>query len=212
MNTYFGYKKGQSQAFDEAGQRVPVTFVHMPPTMVVGQRTMEKNGYTSWQIALGSKKNLTKPMLGLFKNLQEKISPQHIREIEITDQDTKNVGEKISVDEVFTAGDIINVSGVSVGKGFAGVVKRWGFHGSPETHGTSNRQRHAGSIGQTTTPGRVYKGKKMAGHMGSEMITVRNLRVFAVKPEENVLVIRGLVPGKPAGLLKITKVPAKAKK
>ncbi|MBI3559301.1 50S ribosomal protein L3 [Candidatus Gottesmanbacteria bacterium] len=110
-----------------------------------------------------------------------------------------------SVADAFKAGDKIKVTGISKGKGFAGVMKRHGVKGGPATHGQSNRARHPGSIGQTTTPGRVYKGKRMAGHMGHAQVTVRNLSVFAVKPEENLLLIRGLVPGNKKGLLKICK-------
>lgn len=112
---------------------------------------------------------------------------------------------KFETKDVFAAGDKVKVTGISKGKGFAGVVKRHGFAGGPKTHGQSDRQRHGGSIGQTTTPGRVYKGKRMAGHMGNTTATVKNLQVFAVKPEENLLLIRGLVPGARNSLLKISK-------
>lgn len=118
----------------------------------------------------------------------------------------KTVGEKILISDIFNAGDKIKVTGISKGKGFAGVMKRHGFKGGPATHGQSNRPRHPGSIGQTTTPGRVYKGKRMAGHMGHAQVTVKNLSVFAIKPEENLLLIKGLVPGNKKGLLKIIKI------
>jgi large subunit ribosomal protein L3 len=116
-----------------------------------------------------------------------------------------NVGDKINVADVFNSGDKVKVTGTSKGKGFAGVVKRHGFKGGPKTHGQSNRQRHPGSIGQTTTPGRVYRGKRMAGHMGNVQRTVTGLEIFAVKPEENLLLVKGLVPGNVGGLVKISK-------
>jgi len=203
MNYLYGFKKGQSQAYDSAGHRVPVTLVEMSPSMVVGKKTTEKNGYDAFQIALGTKKNLIKPITGLLKNLSEKISPRFIREVKIENL-AKETGEKIVASEVFAKGDSVNVAGISVGKGFAGVVKRHGFHGMPKTHGTSDRWRHPGSIGQTTTPGRVYKNKRMAGHMGSEMVTIRNLEIFEINTDNTVL-IKGLVPGKVGTLLKITK-------
>lgn len=128
-----------------------------------------------------------------------------IREVKLDQLDKFAKLDKININDVFSAGDKIKVTGISKGKGFAGVMKRHGFKGGPKTHGQSNRARHPGSIGQTTTPGRVYKGKRMAGHMGSAQVTVKNLSVFAVKPEENLLLIQGLVPGNKKGLLKICK-------
>lgn len=210
MNTIYGFKLGQSQDYDSAGRRVPVTLVRVKPNVIIGRKTMEKDGYFAWQVALGTKKHITKPLSGILKNLQEKISPKYVREIKITEEDSKKEtpyeGVSLSAADIFNAGDKIDVSGVSKGKGFAGVMKRHGFHGGPKTHGQSNRARHPGSIGQTTTPGRVYRGKRMAGHMGVENVTLKNLEVFAVKPEENLLLIKGLVPGGKNGLLKITKV------
>lgn len=119
--------------------------------------------------------------------------------------ETLNIGNTIKVSDILVLGDKVKVTGISKGKGFAGVVKRHGFKGGPKTHGQSNRQRHPGSIGQTTTPGRVYKGKRMAGHMGNVQRTVSGLRIFAIKPEENLLLIKGLVPGAKGGLIKIVK-------
>lgn len=207
MNTFYGFKQKQTQDFDAKGMRVPLTWIKVEPVSVVGLKTAEKNQYNAVQIALGYKKHSNKPTQGLLKNLPEKISPRFIKEITLAENETKNVGEKINPSDIFNPGDKVNVSGISLGKGFAGVMKRHGFHGGPKTHGQSNRARHAGSIGQTTTPGRVYKGKRMAGHMGVEKVTVRNLEVFAVKPEENLLLIKGLVPGFRGGMLKIIKIP-----
>lgn len=205
MDTYYGFKTGQSQDYDAKGMRVPLTWVKVEPAVVVGSRTQEKNHYSALQVTIGTKKHPNKPTQGLLKNLQDKISPRFIREIKLDDNETKNIGDKVQVSDVFAAGDKINVTGITKGKGFAGVMKRHGFHGGPKTHGQSNRARHAGSLGQTTTPGRVYRGKKMAGHMGVSQVTIRNLEVFAVKPEESLLLVKGLVPGNKGGLIKITK-------
>ncbi len=171
--------------------------VRVSPMTVVGDK----------KIAFGHKKSLNKPLSGLLKNLSEKISPKYFRTLDTE----KPVGEKIQIADVFVVGDKVKVTGTTKGKGFQGVVRRHGFKGGPKTHGQSDRQRHPGSIGQTTTPGRVYKGKKMAGHMGNDTATVKNLQIFAVKPEENLLLIRGLVPGANSGLLKLVKLDKLAK-
>lgn len=206
MNSIYGFKQGQSQDHDSKGIRVPLTWVKIEPATILTTKTIEKNKYSAIQIALGHKKNTNKSVSGTFKNLTEKISPLFIRELRLSENETKNVGEKLQAGDVLNAGDKVNVTGISKGKGFAGVMKRHGFHGGPKTHGQSNRPRHAGSIGATTTPGRVFKGKKMAGHMGVDQKTIRNLEVFKVVPEENLVLIRGLVPGNKGGLIKITKV------
>lgn len=176
MSTFYGFKLGSSQDFDADGRRQPITMVKVEPL------TVAKNS----QVAFGHK---------------NKKTPNYLKSY----QTEKNVGEKITISDVFVAGDKVKVTGTSKGKGFQGVVRRHGFHGGPKTHGQSDRQRHPGSIGQTTTPGRVYKGKRMAGHMGRDTVSVKNLEVFAVKPEENLLLIRGLVPGAQNALLKISK-------
>ncbi|MBI4100069.1 50S ribosomal protein L3 [Candidatus Microgenomates bacterium] len=176
MSTFYGFKMGSTQDYDQAGKRWPITMVKVEPM------TVAKNS----QIAFGHKNKKTPNFLKSY-------------------QTDKTVGEKIIISDVFNSGDKIKVTGISKGKGFQGVVRRHGFHGGPKTHGQSDRQRHPGSIGQTTTPGRVYKGKRMAGHMGAGTVTVKNLEVFAIKPEENLLYIRGLVPGGKNGLLKLVK-------
>lgn len=210
MDTFYGFKQSQSQDYTPEGRRVPVTWVKVEPMTVISVK----------QVAFGHKKHLNKPLSGLYKNLpfdsaqgkSEKNSPRYIREIEMDkieaqegQEPKSSVGTKINVADVFNPGDKVKVTGTSKGKGFQGVVRRHGFKGGPKTHGQSNRQRHPGSIGQTTTPGRVYKGKRMAGHMGNVQISVRNLPIFIIKPEENLLGIQGLVPGAKNSLLKITK-------
>lgn len=203
MDTFYGFKLGQGQDYDGKGKRVPVTQIRVNPGVVVGVKTMEKDGYNALRIALGFKKHLNKPLLGLLKNVTEKISPQYIRELKAEALPENQT--VVNVNDVFTVGDKVKVSGISKGKGFAGVVKRHGFHGGPKTHGQSDRQRHPGSIGSTTTPGRVLKGKRMGGHMGHTQSTVKNLSVFSISPEENLLVIRGLIPGPKGTLVKVSK-------
>lgn len=205
MNLFYGIKGDQSQGYDAKGNRVPLTWVKVEPMTVIGTKTQENDDYSALKVTFGSKKNLKKPLQGLLKNLTEKISPRFFKEVKITSEETKNPGDKISISDVFAEGDTIKVSGISKGKGFAGVVKRHGFKGGPMTHGTSTKQRHPGSIGQTTTPGRVYKGKRMGGHMGNEKVTVKNLKVFSIKPEENLVAIVGLIPGSVGSLVTITK-------
>ncbi len=205
MNTFYGIKGDQSQGFDARGNRVPLTWVKVEPMTVIGIKTQQKDNYSALKVTLGSKKNLTKPLQGLLKNLTDKISPQFFREVKINEEEAKNPGDKINVADIFSEGDKVKVRGTSKGKGFAGVVKRHGFKGGPMTHGQSTKQRHGGSIGQTTTPGRVYRGKRMAGHMGNVAVTVKNLKVFSVKSEENLLAITGLIPGSVGSLVTITK-------
>ena len=176
MDTFYGFKLGSSQDYDQAGKRWPITMIKVEPMAVAANS----------QVAFGHKNKKTPNYLKSYKT-------------------EKKVGEKINIADFFNSGDQIKVSGISIGKGFQGVVRRYKFAGGPKTHGQSDRQRHPGSIGQTTTPGRVYKGKKMAGHMGHVQVTIKNLQVFAVKPEENLLLIRGLVPGSKNSIIKISK-------
>lgn len=175
MDVFYGFKTGQSQDYDAAGKRWPITVVKIEPMTVATNST----------VSFGHR-NKKSPF---FKSYQTE----------------KAVGEKITFSDFFVVGDKIKVTGVSKGKGFAGVVARHGFAGGPKTHGQSDRQRHPGAIGSGTTPGRVYKGKRMAGHMGNVQVTVKNLQIFAINPSENLLYIRGLVPGANNGLLKISK-------
>ncbi len=192
MDQIFGFKLKQDQSYTPEGVRIPVTYIKVDPNVVIGKN----------QVAIGHKKNISKPWAGMLANLTEKITPRFIKKLETE----KNVGEKVQISDVFSLGDTLKVTGISKGKGFAGGVKRHGFKGGPKTHGQSDRQRAPCSISQTTTTGRVYKGKRMAGHMGDDQVTVRNLKVVEIKSEENVLVVKGLVPGYKNGLLKMTKI------
>lgn len=182
-----GIKKEQSQAFDQDGKRIAVTVVAAGPCWVTSMSDR------SIQLGFGAGRN---------KN------PRFLRSVRIGDVSTLgdvSLGKQITVGEVFAAGDSIRVTGLSKGKGFAGAVKRHGFAGGPKTHGQSDRHRAPGAIGSGTTPGRVYRGKRMAGRMGGEKVTVRGLHVFAINPESNTLTVKGLVPGGRRGLLIIQK-------
>lgn len=182
INALLGEKIDQTQRFLADGTRIPVTRIHVPDNAVVLVKTKEKDGYLAIQLLLGKEK----------------------REVQTDSESVPKVGDKIAVSQIFKAGDVIDVTGISKGKGFAGVVKRHHFKGGPRTHGQSDRERAPGSIGQTTTPGRVYKGKRMAGRMGHERVTVKNLRVVEVSPSS--LLIKGLVPGVKHTLVMIKKV------
>lgn len=197
MDYLYGLKLNQTQGYTSEGLRVALTRVKVDPCWLIAKK---ENGMI--QVAFGNKKHPSSPLSGMLKNLSEKITPRFIKEVKVS----KEVSEKVTVGDVFNAGDKVKVSGKIKGKGFQGVVRRHGFKGAPKTHGTSTVHRHPGSIGQTTTPGRVYKGKKMAGHMGMTNVSIKGLEVFEVKPEENLLVIKGLVPGGKNTLLKITKL------
>lgn len=197
INTILGSKGKMDQIFVE-GIRYPVTRVKAGPCVVTFIKTTEKDGYQAVQLGFGEKrlKNTSKPVQGHLKNfIKDNKAPRYVREVEIDTEDQVKVGDKVKASDIFLAGDKIEVAGVSKGKGFAGAVKRWGFAGGPKTHGQSDRQRAPGSIGQGTTPGRVLKGKHMAGRMGNETTTVKNLKIMGVDPETNEILISGPIPG-----------------
>lgn len=208
INTILGQKKSMSQTFVDT-TRVPVTLVKAGPCVVTQIKKEEKDGYWAVQIGLGEKKikNITKPMQGHLKGaIKGKMAPRFLREIRFSEEPELKVGDKIKVSDIFSKGDVIAVTGISKGKGFAGVVKRWGFAGGPRTHGQSDRQRSPGSIGQGTTPGRVHKGKKMAGRMGGEAVTVKNLKVVWVDSDKDEMAVLGPIPGSPKGLIILKKI------
>jgi large subunit ribosomal protein L3 len=196
-----GKKVGMTQVFRENGHMEAVTLIEAGPCTVTQVKTAEKEGYNAIQMGFGQAKKLSKAEQGHIKELGKF---KHLREFEISDPKTMKVGDKIDVG-IFKAGDVVSVAGISKGKGFAGVVKRHHFKGGPKTHGQSDRTRAPGAIGATTTPGRVLKGLRMAGHMGMDRVTVRRLEVFKTDPEKNMLVVRGAVPGNRDGLLLISK-------
>ena len=204
MQALLGTKLKQTQMFTEAGARIPVTYVVAGPCWITAITDVNKE--KNVQMGFGNIKKLTKAIEGHVKKSGLDIKPRFFRSIRVTSLDEAEiVGKTILVDEVFAAGDKIRVTGISKGKGFAGVVKRHGFAGGPKTHGQSDRERAPGSIGATTTPGRVFKGQRMAGRMGTDTVTVRGLTVIGIDKEKNMLIIKGLVPGGANGLLVIQK-------
>ncbi len=205
---YIGRKIKMSQVFDEKGNVVPVTIVAADTCVVTQIKRKEKDGYLSVQIGSGNKKpsKLNKSLAGHLKGSKKK--PAVLREILVSDEkefEDLKVGQKIKLSEVFQLNDKVQVEGVTKGHGFMGVVKRHGFHGGPKTHGQSDRHRAPGSIGGGTTPGRVYKGKKMAGHMGNAVMTVKGLRIVKIDEKNNELWIKGAVPGYRGTLVLINK-------
>lgn len=196
IQALIGRKIDQTQMFLENGRRIPVTEVAVSDNAVLQVKTVDKDKYTALQLGFDVKKKPTKALLGHAKKAGLKIVPSQVREVRVSADDTlPQAGEMVPVETVFKPGDIVDVTGTSKGKGFAGVVKRHHFRGGPKTHGQSDRHRAPGSIGQTTTPGRVYKGKRMAGHMGVETATVKNLTVVDVDAVNKKLYILGLIPG-----------------
>jgi len=207
LNTLLGTKKEMSQAFVE-DKRVPVTRVVAGPCVVTQIKRQERDGYWAIQLGFGEKKikNVTKPMQGHLRGaIKDKKAPRFLREVRLDKEPELKVGDVVNVSDIFKKGDLVTVTGTSKGKGFAGVIKRWGFAKGPRTHGQSDRERAPGSIG-ATTPGRVYKGKKMAGRMGSVTTPVKNLTVVSVNSEKDEVALSGPVPGRPGGLLVITRL------
>lgn len=203
MKGIIGRKIGMMQVFTEKGNVVPVTVIEAGPCYVTQVRTVEKDGYAAVQLGFDEVKprRLTKGELGHLRT-KNVVSLRTLREFRAyrNDKIEWQVGQKIVAD-VFAAGDVINVTGLSKGRGFQGGMRRHNFRGGPKTHGQSDRQRSPGSIGAGTTPGRVEKGTRMAGHMGAARVTVSNLRVVKVDAERNLLLVRGAVPGAKNGLL-----------
>ncbi len=200
-----GRKRGTTQVFGEQGVAIPATVIEAGPCFVTQLRTKEKDGYEAVQIGFETIKKLNNAERGHLKGLP---MLRTLREFKASEMGDLQVGQKIDVG-LFKAGDTVDVSGTSKGRGFAGVVKRHGFRGGPKTHGQSDRHRAAGSVGSTTTPGRVLKGLRMAGRMGGQRVTVQNLSVLQVDPERNLLLVQGSVPGPNDGLL-VIKVARKA--
>jgi large subunit ribosomal protein L3 len=195
-----GRKIGMTQLFQDDGE-VVVTAIEAGPCFIIQVKTEAKDGYNAVQLGFGEAKRLSSPKKGHVKEIGQL---KHLREFPVDDVKSVQVGQKIDAD-MFKPGDLINVIGISKGKGFAGVVKRHHFAGGPKTHGQSDRHRAPGSIGATTSPGRVFKGTRMAGHMGDRRVTVRNLKVINVDLARHLLLVRGAVPGARKGLLLIKK-------
>jgi large subunit ribosomal protein L3 len=183
------------------GKEVAVTAIEAGPCFITQVKTEEKDGYNAIQIGFETTKRLNAPLKGHLKDIGQF---RNLREFETTDVKDIKRGQKIDVD-IFKAGDIVNVVGISKGKGFAGGVKRYHFSGGPKTHGQSDRHRAPGSVGSTTTPGRVFKGLRMAGHMGNRRATTRGLKIVEIDLERHVVLVKGAVPGAKSGLLLIKK-------
>jgi len=204
-----GRKLGMTQLFEPDGTSVPVTVIETLPCTVVQVKTSTRDGYEAVQVGFGSRKRVNSPLKGHMKELGQF---QYLRELSVDDIGKWEVGQKVGC-EVFEPGDLVDVSGASKGHGFAGVMKRHGFHGGPKTHGQSDRARAPGSIGSGTDPGRVIKGMKMAGHMGTGQATVKNLKVVRSDAAKGILMVRGAVPGNEGVLLKVRRSPrGKAKR
>jgi len=202
MKFILGKKVKMSQIFDEEGNVIPVTIIEAGPVTVTNIRTKEKNGYEAVQVGfLEKKKNIKKPLLGQFKKAFQFLKEFRLDKIKKEKDINFEIGQEIKA-EIFRPGEKVNVSGISRGKGFQGVVKRHHFKGSPKSHGTKDRWRAPGSIG-STTPQRVVKGRRMAGRAGGRRITIKNLEIIKVEPEKNLLYLKGAVPGKRGTLLEI---------
>ena len=196
-----GRKVGMTQVFQDDGTMVAVSVLAIEPNTVTKLRTPERDGYTAVQIGTEVSKKLNKPETGQLKDLPKVAT---IREFRVDSVDDVTVGQVFSIGDLFEAGDMVDVSGVSKGKGFAGVIKRHNFHRGPQTHG-SDHHRAPGSIGPGTTPGRVYRGLKMSGHMGSERVTIKKVRVVRTDPDRNLLLVKGSLPGPRGSLILVKK-------
>ena len=198
-----GKKIGMTQVFDESGKVIPVTVVELGPCVVVQKKTAENDGYEAVQLGFGDVKvkAVNKPLTGHFKKAD--VAPKKVlREFRLEDTASLNVGDILKAD-VFAAGDKVDVVGTSKGKGTAGAIKRWNFSRLKESHGTGPVARHAGSLGACSDPSRVYKGKKLAGHLGAERVTIQNLDVVKVDAENNLIAIKGAIPGPKKGIVMV---------
>ena len=194
LTSLIGRKTYQKQGFLQDGTRVPLSGIVVAGNFVTQVKSADKEGYNALQLGIGINKKAKKTAVNHSKKAGLTQTPRFLKEVRVDEVAGAISGTEIIVSDIFVPGDIVDVTGISKGKGFAGGVKRWGFKGGPRTHGQSDRERAPGSIGQTTTPGRVYKGKKMAGRMGQDTVTVKNLEIIEITAD-GVLLIKGLVPG-----------------
>ena len=203
-------KVGMTRLFTEAGEHVPVTVLKVDACRVVAQRTKERDGYTAVQLGFGKAKvkNVTKPMRGHFA--KSKVEPaRRLAEFRVSEDALVDVGAEITADH-FIAGQYVDIAGITIGRGFAGVMKRHNFGGLEASHGVSVSHRSHGSTGQRQDPGKVFKGKKMAGHMGDVRVTAQNLKVLSTDPEKGLIVVMGCVPGADGGYLLVSDAVKKA--
>ena len=203
MKAIIGKKVGMSQIFDENGHVIPVTVIEAGPCVVTQKKTSEKEGYEAVQLGYEdiAERKLSKPEMGHLNKAG--VSPKkYLREFDLENAAELNIGDIVKA-ETFEVGDFVDVTGISKGHGYAGVIKRHGAHRLKETHGTGPVHRHAGSMGSSTDPSKIFKGKIGAGHMGVEQVTIQNLSVVKVDPELNMLVVCGAIPGPKGGLVTI---------
>ena len=196
-----GKKLGMTQLFDENGNVVPVTVIEAGPCVVAQKKTVENDGYDAIQIGYGDLKasKVNGPMKGHFA--KGDVAPKKVlRELRLADCSLANVGDVLKAD-IFAEGEAVDVRGTSKGKGYAGTIKRWNFARLKESHGTGPVHRHGGSLGACSSPSRVWKGKKMAGHLGNERVTVQNLKVVKIDAENNIIAVKGAVPGPKGGIV-----------
>lgn len=205
-----GKKIGMTQIFDETGKVIPVSVIEAGPCVVVQKKTAENDGYEAVQLGFGdaTAKSLKKPLAGHFKKADVALK-KTLKEFRLEDISGLNVGDIIKAD-LFAAGDIVDVCGTSKGKGFAGTIKRWNNQRLKETHGTGPVHRHAGSMGACSTPSRIFKGKGMPGHLGAERVTIQNLEVVKVDAENNLIAVKGAIPGPKNGIVTICNSVKKA--
>jgi len=205
VNKLLGKKLGMARYFIDEGKSVPVTLVKAGPCVVIQKKSVEKDGYGAIQVGFEPQKEnrINKPLRGHFKAVGDRFF-KYLKEIRIVNVDSFEVGQEIKVD-IFNIGDQVQVSGRSKGRGFSGVIKRWGFSGGKESHGCRSH-RIPGSIGMSATPGRVFKGKKLPGRMGYQKTTVKNLKILDVRPELDIIAIKGAVPGSTNSLIEISKI------
>ncbi len=196
-----GRKRGMTQIYDPKGTVIPVTVLEVGPCFVTQIKNQEHDGYTAIQLGFEETRRLNKPERG---HLKQTPPVRHLHEVRTGSIENYQLGQKLNV-SLFAPGQLVDVSGISKGKGTAGVVKKYHFHGGPQTHGQSDRLRRPGASSATTTPGRVLKGTRRAGHMGAVRVTALNLEVVTVDPERNLLVVRGAVPGAKNGLVFVRK-------
>ena len=196
-----GKKVGMTQIFDDKGKVIPVTVIEAGPCVIVQKKSEDKDGYDAVQLGFQDvkEKRLTKPEIGHLKKADVSMR-KHLKEFKLAESASMNVGDEVKAD-VFAEGDLIDITGTSKGKGFAGVIKRHGAHRTPMSHGGGPVHRHAGSMGSGTDPSRIFKGKIGAGHMGAEQVTVQNLDVVKVDAELNMIAVRGAVPGPKGGIV-----------
>jgi large subunit ribosomal protein L3 len=211
LNGILGRKIGMTQVFSEKGETIPVTVIEAGPCVVTQVRTTERDGYEAVQLGFGDikPKRVTKPLQGHLKAAGRLV--RFMRELATSDIASHTVGDVVNAD-IFKVGEKVDIAGTSKGRGFTGVVKRYGFRGGPSTHGQSDRHRAPGSIGSGTTPGRVWKGMRMAGRMGNDRVTVQNLEIVEVDVERHLLLVKGSVPGAKNGLVLVQRAKKATKK